>query len=657
MKSKVKLSTRLYLSFGLLLLLLVIISAIAFVNFTSVKGASGHYVTYAGLDNFIVSKVVDHLKWLEKLNKLFLENLKTTDVTLDYKKCGLGKFIYGEEGKKLAETDPEAGKLLEQIIEPHIHLHESAAEIKEEWQQIHPGLVDLLYARLGDHYRWVQKVSQIVIENNPNVDIQIDPTQCGFGKFLNSEKCREYQKSFPAFAAFVEKVKSPHNVLHESAEDIKKALKAGDQAKAKKIYENTTLPELKRVESDILAIINDEEGLLQAQHVCKEIYDTKTIPALNETQEKLYALGDYFKEQSGSAETKLKNVVKASQITITAVSIVAIIVAVGLSLFLVRSITKPIRLIIARLRTGSEQVTAASSQISGASQQLAEGASEQASSLEETSASLEEMSSMTKQNADHAIQANGSMSDASKLIDDGVEAMGRMSQAIAEIKTSADETAKIIKTIDEIAFQTNLLALNAAVEAARAGEAGKGFAVVAEEVRNLAGRCADAAKDTSQLIEGSQKNADSGVSVSEDVGNNLSGIQENASKVATLIAEITAASKEQSQGIEQVNLATAEMDKVVQQNAANAEESASASEELSAQAQELDNMISELNVLIEGSDDRHASSMAGAGIRQTARKPVAQRAPLKRPATVKRLSSPAKAEAVIPLDDEEFGDF
>ena len=235
-----------------------------------------------------------------------------------------------------------------------------------------------------------------------------------------------------------------------------------------------------------------------------------------------------------------------------------------------------------------------------ASQSLAQGASEQASSLEETSSALEEMASMTRQNADNANQANGAAKEANAMALEGVNSMKRMADAIERIKNSASETAKIIKTIDEIAFQTNLLALNAAVEAARAGEAGKGFAVVAEEVRNLARRSAEAAKTTADLIEGAQKNAEAGVNVSTEVAKNLSGIQDKAGKVATLIAEIAAASKEQSQGIDQVNTAVSEMDKVVQQNAANAEESASASEELSSQAQELSAMVEDLSAIVGG---------------------------------------------------------
>ena len=203
---------------------------------------------------------------------------------------------------------------------------------------------------------------------------------------------------------------------------------------------------------------------------------------------------------------------------ISLILIVGIIAGLGfcvLAWAVTRSITGPINKALDVLTSGAHQISSASSQVSSASQSLAQGASEQASSLEETSSALEEMASMTRQNADNANQANTMAKDANTTALAGVESMKRMSEAIDKIKNSASETAKIIKTIDEIAFQTNLLALNAAVEAARAGEAGKGFAVVAEEVRNLARRSAEAAKNTADLIEGATKNAEAGVSVTE----------------------------------------------------------------------------------------------------------------------------------------------
>jgi methyl-accepting chemotaxis protein len=246
---------------------------------------------------------------------------------------------------------------------------------------------------------------------------------------------------------------------------------------------------------------------------------------------------------------------------------------------------------IAQVGAAVAQVSSVSSEISSGAQDLAEGSSEQASSLEEVSASLEEISSMTKQNADNSNQAKILAMEARAAANEGDATMRRMAAAINQIKLMSDNTVKIIKTIDDIAFQTNLLALNAAVEAARAGEAGKGFAVVAEEVRNLAMLSAEAASNTAKMIEESVKNADGGVKITEEVAKSLGQIVDRSAKVNDLISEIAAASGEQSQGIEQVNIAVAQMNQVTQRNAASSEESASASEELSAQAAELANLV------------------------------------------------------------------
>jgi methyl-accepting chemotaxis protein len=345
---------------------------------------------------------------------------------------------------------------------------------------------------------------------------------------------------------------------------------------------------------------------------------------------------------------------------------IAVVVGILMAVFITRSIVAPITRVITGLTDGSQQVSAASAQVSGASQSLAEGSSEQASSLEETSSSLEEMSSMTKQNAANAKQANSLADEALTASSRGDEAVKRMADAIGRIKQSSDETARIIKVIDEIAFQTNLLALNAAVEAARAGEAGKGFAVVAEEVRNLAQRSAEAAKNTAQLIDGAQKNADDGVKVTEDVTEALKEIGGGIKKVTDLLAEVSAASDEQSRGIEQINTAVGQMDQVTQQVAANAEESAAASEELSSQAEQLNEMVAELAAVVGGSNREGMATTTKRRPAVTAAQASATHASaghpeIKRPVkkTVAKSAAPqhsepkAKAEDVIPLHEHE----
>jgi methyl-accepting chemotaxis protein len=399
-------------------------------------------------------------------------------------------------------------------------------------------------------------------------------------------------------------------------------------------------------------------------------------PAFDEFITATQVMSKWNADNAARAGNNIKSAVAASTKALWAGLALAALLAASVGILLSRSIAGALNRMIEALTSGSDQISSASGQVSQSSQNLAEGASEQASSLEETSASLEELSAMTRRNNDNARQADAMANDARRDAEGSKQAMGRMGTAIGKIKGSADETAKIIKTIDEIAFQTNLLALNAAVEAARAGDAGKGFAVVAEEVRNLARRSAEAAKSTSSLIAESQKNADEGVKVSGEVADILTGIVGKVQKLAQLIGEVSSASEEQTKGIEQIGNAVTQMDKVTQSNAASAEESASASEELFAQAKELGDMVGTLVGIVKGSSaDPGAGTLAAHATRKAASRPApAYRAvpahktrsipkPSKAPAAVPgadwspRPLAKATVEQTIPLTDDEMKDF
>lgn len=350
---------------------------------------------------------------------------------------------------------------------------------------------------------------------------------------------------------------------------------------------------------------------------------------------------------------------------IVIIGLVFLIATIAGVFFFARGIALPIGQIANDLDDASEQVAAASSQVASASQSLAEGSSEQASALEETSSSLEEMSSMTRQNADNAGQAKALMSEARQIVDKVDDQMMRMVTAIQDVTKSSEETGKIIKTIDEIAFQTNLLALNAAVEAARAGEAGAGFAVVADEVRNLALRAADAAKNTSNLIENTIVTVRNSRDLTEQTQNAFKENMAITNKVGQLVDEIAAASHEQAQGIGQIGKAVAEMDKVVQQTAANAEESASASEEMNAQATQMKGYVERLVVIVDGHSDgngnegsvsqRHTGSEERR-IRTNPDHPRIRRLLTTGAAALKK-NNPVRPQEVIPFEKEGFKDF
>ena len=266
-------------------------------------------------------------------------------------------------------------------------------------------------------------------------------------------------------------------------------------------------------------------------------------------------------------------------------------------------IIKPVMNIVLGINSSAEQVKASSGQLLASSQQLADGASRNAASIEETSSSLEEVASMTRQNTDNANQCNSLMADVNKVVAKSNESMAAQKIATQEITQAGVETFKIVKTIDEIAFQTNLLALNAAVEAARAGEAGAGFAVVADEVRNLAMRAAEAAQDTTTLIEGIVSKVHDGEKLVQQTDNHFSKVSKQSSQTGVLISKIADASNEQSIGLSGVNTALSEIDNVTQQTAASSEEAASASDDLNDQALNLEGYVHTLMTLIKGNSD------------------------------------------------------
>ena len=304
---------------------------------------------------------------------------------------------------------------------------------------------------------------------------------------------------------------------------------------------------------------------------------------------------------ANAAEAAARNL-QINVVVMFVLLIIALAMGVILSIFIINSIVKPIQDAIHGLSSGAEQITAASGEIAGASQGAASGATQQAASLEEISSSLSEITAMTKKTADNAKNAEGLMAKSNEIGKMSSEAMKRLQSAVSEIQQSSNDTAKILKDIDEIAFQTNLLALNAAVEAARAGEAGKGFAVVAEEVRNLAQRSAESAKKTAELIENSQQKSQIGVNSLADTIKYMEDEAENDKKMDMVIHEIAQAAEEQARGISQVNHAIGSMDQITQANAASSEELAASSEELSSQALSVNDLVGDLVGVVDGEE-------------------------------------------------------
>ncbi len=439
----------------------------------------------------------------------------------------------------------------------------------------------------GDHYRLTSQTA-ILISNAENFQGGEDATQCAFGKWMAG-----YTTENTKIHGSLKEIVSHHNLFHSSVKKIKEQVKAGDQLAALETLSREMTPAAERTFKQFETI---GEEVAQAE---------STYARMNEAFDKVQVKqhqADKFLDDLSDLNQRISNSAveqsNAEAATTKLLSLVGMGSGFGLALllggFLSLSISRSLGRVIAGISEGAAQVASAANQVASASQQLAEGTSQQAASIEETSSSLEEMASMTHQNAEHADQANRLMLETTEVVSRANVSMEELTDSMLDISRASEETSKIIKTIDEIAFQTNLLALNAAVEAARAGEAGAGFAVVADEVRNLAMRAAEAAKNTAGLIEGTVLKIKEGSEIVEKTSSEFSEVAGTAVKMSELIGEITAASSEQAQGVEQINRAVSEMDRIVQQNAANAEESASASEELNAQAEQMKDFVQEL---------------------------------------------------------------
>jgi methyl-accepting chemotaxis protein len=382
----------------------------------------------------------------------------------------------------------------------------------------------------------------------------------------------------------------------------------------------------------------------------KRALSSRLRPAFENYSGAVEALIDYNKKSADFYAGHIADGARNAFTGLSAGTAIALLAGAGAAFVLIRSIGNLLRRVVGSVTEGATQVASAASQVSSASQSLAEGSTEQAASVEETSASLEEMASMAKGNSDNAQRANELASKTRTAADTGAQRITEMRHAMDDIKASSDAIAKIVNTIEEIAFQTNILALNAAVEAARAGEAGMGFAVVADEVRSLAQRAAQAAQETGGKIADAINKSQRGVTISADVAKSLNDIVENARHVDALVSEIATASREQTQGISQVNLALSQMDKVTQSNAGNAEENAAASEELNAQAASMQEAIEELRELVEGMRVRREPVSSGRSVPARTIAPTA-------PALPRRRAQVTVAGAAKPSSELSFEDF
>ena len=611
---------RIGLGFGVVLMALLVVGTLSYTGVVNIVNNAQEVIYGNELSASLTEKEVDHLKWVYSVQSLIADDTVTSlDVQTDDHMCELGKWLYSD-ARSVAESQVEGlAEILTAIEEPHHHLHEAAMEIRRLFEQTDVALPGLIASGIVDHVNWANGIRDCISENKIDALANNDLAACSLDKWMASPQALEsYENGSLQYKQAFDEMTENHQRLHKTAAEIQVA------------YTQTS-PKMHGVSAT-----GKQSNLADAQHHASYIFENETMPLLNATLDNLERMKEEkVKSANGMAKAKtvfanhispsnlriqqllneanelvsssvmnqdvMLGAAKRTKAQVGIIGIIGILAGISLAFYIAMGIIRVLSSLTNSLAMGAEQTAAAAGQVSNASLSLAEGASEQAAAVEESSASLHGILLIVKQNAASAAEANILATGTENAATAGSAAMERMLDAIEKIKISADETARIIKTIDEIAFQTNLLALNAAVEAARAGEAGKGFAVVAEEVRSLAQRSAEAAKSTSEMIEESLQNTESGVAISKDVAKSLTEIAEGTTKVNALIDQIDLASQEQTMSIEQITTGVSQMDVVTQSNAANSEESAAASEELSAQSEQLRSMVNELSVLVGGS--------------------------------------------------------
>ena len=592
--------TRISASFMIILCLLLAVSMAGVLGFKKIVGNASEVIEGNKLDGILAQKEVDHLVWVNKVNALLTdEKVTTLNVQTDDHKCGFGQWLFGEGRKEAEIMVPELKKLLLAIEKPHYLLHESAKAIGERYQPVDIRLGEFLTQKKIDHLLWTHKIKDSLLNKSDNLDIELDPTQCGLGKWMDSEKILSLKKNDKAFSLILDEMVPPHKALHESARTIISLLKEKKFEQAHAYYLENTMNHaritLEKIDRAVLWHSEKMKGI-EAAHT---IYSENTMPALADVQSLLQEIRKIARENIMSDQIMLSSA-QRSKNTVAYLSVFAVLAGILAAFLTVRGLNRQLKTLAGSIDDSAAQVAQAAHEISSSSQSLAENASEQAATVEETSASIHEITASSRQTSE---MTRGTQ----ELMNQNIEKSGQSLKAIVDITTKinqivadSDKMGEIIKTIDQIAFQTNLLALNAAVEAARAGDAGAGFAVVADEVRNLAIRSTKAARTTQQLLDETISRIGQVSTSINTMNQNFEGIVESATIIGEKTEGITAASVEIAKGLEQIATATTEMDKITQVIASNSEESAAASEELSAQAEEMGSMVAELTRMVYG---------------------------------------------------------
>ena len=599
----------------------------------------------------------DHLKWASQIRQAFLQTSDDLGIEIDPEKCTLGKWFASVEGRNsYLNSSPAFKENWEKLVDSHKKLHESAKEIRNnmafasaaaaqnerkilmvELEKTAENLSGILDTVLQD----VIRPNREIAERNNNVTDLIlwSTSESAVNEIVirsllemrraismyETEKIQAHWDIFekemrifqeglgislttlnsrPEFVETANQITTLTKEWRENANLYKQKMEITVTAQtsiasAQNTFNNQTMVLLDATMEYLAKLKTEVKAELDGVNQAANIYAVKTLPSLESIQTGIGDIRSLAKKSIMTDEVMLESV-KTTQIYVTVIIAAAVLLGILFALFIPRGIIRVLWGVSKKMNDAANQVASAAQQVSASSQSLAGGTTRQADAMQETASALELMSVKTQENAANVHEADQLMKEANSIVIRADQSMTELSGSIDEISKASTETQKIVKTIDEIAFQTNLLALNAAVEAARAGEAGAGFSVVADEVRNLAIRAAAAAKTTSELIEGTVRRVQDGSAVVKRTNTDFTRVSESVIKVGELLSEIAHASKDQTEGIEQISRNISDVDGVTRKNASNAEESATASGQMNAQAEQMKELVSSLVVMVGG---------------------------------------------------------